>query len=618
MNKLILAFIFSLSQAFGADDTVTNTSNIIIKEASPGTNKITIRPPSFSTDYSLTWPAVAPTSGQYLTATSSSDLSFATLPSYDISGAASAAVTYSVQRANHTGTQLAATISNFDTQVAATAALKSNNLSDVTASTARTNLGLGSAAIVSSASFDLSGVASAAQSYAVQRANHTGTQTASTISDFNTQVATTAALKANNLSDVTASTARTNLGLGTAALVNVASFDLSGAASSAVTLSAQRASNLSDLASADASRTNLGVGKYDSPRFLGLSVLGNVGIGNSAPGSSLDISGGLRLRGFSSGSATLQMPATSATTSYTLPSADGTSGTVLSTNGSGILSWSAAGAGSGDFKADGSVIMTGALAASSGIATLPGITFSGDTDTGIWRPAANTVALSTNALERMRVDLNGSVGIGTTAPNASLDVKGPFRISTVGATTGAKFTMPATAASVSYTLPSADGSNGSMLGTDGAGNLNWVGNSGSGDWSTATCTSSFVANTTTTCKYKCLGPRTVRVDYSLAFTGAPTATALTANMPIIFTPDPTAAPGGAGTYIGGFAQWYGQDSGVQDYTGNGITSITASAATTNSQMMKAVGAVNATSVWSIGNTDNFFIMADFPVKSCPP
>lgn len=43
------------------------------------------------------------------------------------------------------------------------------------------------------------------------RANHTGTQTASTISDFNTAVATTAALKANNLSDVTAATARTNL-----------------------------------------------------------------------------------------------------------------------------------------------------------------------------------------------------------------------------------------------------------------------------------------------------------------------------------------------------------------------------------------------------------------------
>jgi hypothetical protein len=54
------------------------------------------------------------------------------------------------------------------------------------------------------------------------RANHTGTQLAATVSDFNTAVATTAALKANNLSDLAnAGTARTNLSLGGAALLAV-------------------------------------------------------------------------------------------------------------------------------------------------------------------------------------------------------------------------------------------------------------------------------------------------------------------------------------------------------------------------------------------------------------
>lgn len=44
------------------------------------------------------------------------------------------------------------------------------------------------------------------------RANHTGTQLAATVSDFSATVATTAALKANNLSDLAnAATARTNL-----------------------------------------------------------------------------------------------------------------------------------------------------------------------------------------------------------------------------------------------------------------------------------------------------------------------------------------------------------------------------------------------------------------------
>lgn len=59
----------------------------------------------------------------------------------------------------------------------------------------RTALGLGTAATQASSAFDAAGAAAAAQAYAIARANHTGTQTASTISDFDTQVATTAVLK---------------------------------------------------------------------------------------------------------------------------------------------------------------------------------------------------------------------------------------------------------------------------------------------------------------------------------------------------------------------------------------------------------------------------------------
>jgi len=59
-----------------------------------------------------------------------------------------------------------------------------------------------------------------------------------------------------------------------------------------------------------------------------------------------------------------------------------------------------------------------------GTALLPSFTFANDPDTGFWRPAANTLAASTNATERMRIRSDGNVGIGTTAPDAMLSVNG--------------------------------------------------------------------------------------------------------------------------------------------------------------------------------------------------
>ncbi|MES3037881.1 MAG: hypothetical protein V4736_08245 [Bdellovibrionota bacterium] len=75
-----------------------------------------------------------------------------------------------------------------------------------------------------------------------------------------------------------------------------------------------------------------------------IDQLGNVGIGTNNPGASLDVYGAIRMSGQTSGFVALKSPAVSGSVTYTLPSADGSAGQALSTNGAGILYWSAAGA----------------------------------------------------------------------------------------------------------------------------------------------------------------------------------------------------------------------------------------------------------------------------------
>jgi hypothetical protein len=61
--------------------------------------------------------------------------------------------------------------------------------------------------------------------------------------------------------------------------------------------------------------------------------------------------------------------------------------------------------------------------------TLPSFTWTDDDDTGIFRPGANTLAVTTGGTERLRITSAGRVGIGTSSPGYELDVNGDAQIS---------------------------------------------------------------------------------------------------------------------------------------------------------------------------------------------
>ena len=76
----------------------------------------------------------------------------------------------------------------------------------------------------------------------------------------------------------------------------------------------------------------------------------------------------------------------------------------------------------GSVIASGVSTFSGGVVVSAGSTSVPSISPSGDSNTGIFFPSADTIAIAEGGVEVLRINSSGNIGIGTALPTSSLEV----------------------------------------------------------------------------------------------------------------------------------------------------------------------------------------------------
>jgi hypothetical protein len=265
--------------------------------------------------------------------------------------------------------------------------------------------------------------------------------------------ATTATTQASNASTSasSASTSATNA----AASAATATTQATNASTSATTATTQ-ASNASTSATAAASSATAAASSATSASGSASTATTQAGIATTQATNAAT-------------SATNAAASAVTAAGYVVPSQTGNSGKYLKTDGT-ATSWDAldistadvtgtlpvskggtgvtTSTGTGNTVLSASPTFTGNVSFGAGTAALPAITTTGDTNTGVFFPAADTIAFAEGGAEAMRLSSSGYLGINTTSPTSFLNIEmegvsnGIFVGDTLSSGVGTQYCVP--------------------------------------------------------------------------------------------------------------------------------------------------------------------------------